>query len=389
MKRLNFAIAALVALVVFRPASAQDDERYPDDAPPPELVVVVERAVNLHPGPSTARNPLQTLSPGRTLTLVSPADWDGFYHVLTESGAQAWVWAKNVRVEVAPEIAPEFANDRREGLEKNKPATPKSVETLTAPASAATNVAAATAAPAPCRPFDQCTDDGCYWMKPEEKHALVNRIKRRPPQTRSARLLAFADFTVLQRLADRTYGKQHVELDLAQRQRLRRMPVSSGNVDEGDLVIVTGFVVGDSRANTGETVNCLHTTSDLNDYHISIAPLFEGEPKNVENEFRGIVVEMIPQDPRRLSRAWDISKVREARDKKRRVLVAGALFYDNIHVVRPSKDLPGLSNQPRRFSLWELHPVTGFYVCMRADGNCDPRRLAQWAPLERLRPGSL
>jgi hypothetical protein len=36
--------------------------------------------------------------------------------------------------------------------------------------------------------------------------------------------------------------------------------------------------------------------------------------------------------------------------------------------------------QPKRFSLWEIHPITAFYVCPAGDG-CDPAQLGQWQTL--------
>jgi hypothetical protein len=65
------------------------------------------------------------------------------------------------------------------------------------------------------------------------------------------------------------------------------------------------------------------------------------------------------------------------------VLVEGALFYDNEHEVRVA-DERRLRNQPRRMSLWEIHPVTDFFVCGRADKNCAPRLSGDWVKLEDL-----
>jgi len=62
-----------------------------------------------------------------------------------------------------------------------------------------------------------------------------------------------------------------------------------------------------------------------------------------------------------------------ARDQLQ-VLVRGQLMYDNKHVV--NKDPQHDNGQPKRFSLWEVHPVTEFYVCRRT--SCASDNLTQW-----------
>ena len=65
------------------------------------------------------------------------------------------------------------------------------------------------------------------------------------------------------------------------------------------------------------------------------------------------------------------------------VLVRGQLFYDNKHLVNSDPD-DVKPRQPKRFSLWEIHPVTEFHVCVTVDNDCDPKDLAQWEPLENM-----
>jgi hypothetical protein len=56
----------------------------------------------------------------------------------------------------------------------------------------------------------------------------------------------------------------------------------------------------------------------------------------------------------------------------------GGLTYDNEHLVNGDAQHPK-SGQPKRISLWEIHPITAFYVC--GTGTCDPARTEQWVPL--------
>lgn len=56
----------------------------------------------------------------------------------------------------------------------------------------------------------------------------------------------------------------------------------------------------------------------------------------------------------------------------------GSLTYDNEHFVNDNPASPK-SGQPKRFALWEIHPITAFYVCPAGDG-CDPNA-GQWVTL--------
>lgn len=44
------------------------------------------------------------------------------------------------------------------------------------------------------------------------------------------------------------------------------------------------------------------------------------------------------------------------------------------------------AGQPKRFSLWEVHPVTEVHVCMTANKQCDPKKVKapQWKRLEGI-----
>jgi hypothetical protein len=75
---------------------------------------------------------------------------------------------------------------------------------------------------------------------------------------------------------------------------------------------------------------------------------FESEDAS---EFEGIVVEMIPQSRRA---KWTSANVRKLRGKL--LLIEGGLFYDNLHFVNGDAANP-VPRQPKRFSLWEIHPV--------------------------------
>jgi hypothetical protein len=218
--------------------------------------------------------------------------------------------------------------------------------------------------------LDKCTVSGC--PDAASSHGLFNIAKHGPP-TGKARVATFALFSALQNAASDAVG-EGADLSAEDRQTIRHLDVSGSKLGEGQLVRVAGFIVGGPHANTGESVNCSLKGPANNDFHISLAP------HAGDDETSGIVVEMIPQD--RLD-TWTLDTLRKVMKAKKRVLVEGQLLYDNVHRVNKNpKRL--ISGQPKRFSLWEVHPVTELYVCQKA--SCDPAMIQQWTKLADFAP---
>jgi hypothetical protein len=92
--------------------------------------------------------------------------------------------------------------------------------------------------------------------------------------------------------------------------------------------------------------------------------------------WQDVVVEMIPQLPR--PAGWDARTLRRVKSARQEVLVVGGLMYDNEHLVNGDPSHPN-GSQPRRMSLWEIHPITEVYVCTRA--ACDPENQDEWITL--------
>ena len=88
-------------------------------------------------------------------------------------------------------------------------------------------------------------------------------------------------------------------------------------------------------------------------------------------------MEMIPQNR---PPEWSLSNLTQVESNQQLVMVTGGLFYDNIHRVNGDPNDPQ-RGQPHRYSLWEVHPITQFVVCTKADNSCDPARPGDWAPL--------
>src|SRR5436305_100470 len=333
MRRLS-TLVSLAVLLAGGPVAlfAQDSDEFTT-----LRTGVVRHNVNLRRDPSTRRPPLALLPVSTELQLMEDTPKSGFYHVITRDGQQGWTLAKNVQLGPAP---PE--------------------------------VFAAEAAGSCVASFDLCTLDGCG--KAGSNQALVNQAKRRIPSETEATLLTFQDMQDLQKQANDAVG-QHVDLDADGRAKLADFTVTDGTVAEGSLVQLSGFISTGAKphANSGESVNCKFTQSADNDYHINLA----GKP--TDTELAGVVVEMVPwdRDP-----GWTLKKLLDVQTKKLRVLVQGGLFYDNLHFVNadPKHVLGG---QPKRFALWEIHPITGFFVCGKKDGSCDPANSDDnWTPLE-------
>jgi hypothetical protein len=222
----------------------------------------------------------------------------------------------------------------------------------------------------PCKAsLSSCPVTGC--AKGDSPQALENRTKKRVPDGSSTVPLTYNDLANLQLQAQRIVGQREIPDD---RSVLSNLRVIAGTVNEGTAVAVTGFIaVNDPgpHPNTGESVNCNLSAPDDNDFHINITN------SSSQQEYAGIVVEMIPQDR---SDQWSINKLQAIRKLQRRVLVTGALFYDSIHVVNADPKHP-IGGQPRRFSLWEVHPITVFFVCGKEDNSCDPHVKTNWVPL--------
>jgi len=219
----------------------------------------------------------------------------------------------------------------------------------------------------PCEQnLDSCPPQGCAHAGTTD--ALLNMLKRRFPPSDRVASLSFKDFATLQTHADRLVG-QNIPLVKLSRDRLKNLTVSGGAVSEGDLVEMAGFIVGAPHPNRGgESVNCRLRGLENNDIHITLAR------ERGEAEYRGIVAAMIPQGR---PPTWTVERLREIQQENRMLLVRGQLLYDNKHIVNadPQFLLPG---QPKRFTLWEVHPVTQIYVCRMEDHACNPEASAEW-----------
>lgn len=230
-----------------------------------------------------------------------------------------------------------------------------------------------------CEPtLDACPTRGC--AKADTPSALSNILKHNLAPTGYVIALTFSDFAKLQAEVETLFNGHYSTLDAPDRVRLGHLKLNGESVGEGDLVEIVGYIAvlpGKSAPHpnsSGESVNCRLQGSKNNDFHINVTPVPNG------SEFQGIVVEMIPQQR---NEKWTTGRLRAIQKASLMVRVSGQLFFDNHHKVN-SDPAHNLRNQPKRMSLWEVHPITAFDVCTDSKCTIDG---AGWEPLAEWKEG--
>lgn len=216
----------------------------------------------------------------------------------------------------------------------------------------------------PCKfPFDsikstglavdaKCTLDGNGGddtAKVLENHAKNNFCATGEPVP-----ITYDDLKNLQAFADANGLKRGLKTS---RDSLINIFDSAGGdkIGEGTLVQFVTFLLGAHHSNVGkgkgENVNCKMTERDDNDIHIELTmerSVEEPDPCD------SVTAEMSPHfRPEEWNRLVELDKF------DRPVRVTGPLFYDNSHA--PCHD--GVRPNPKRVSVWEIHPVYQFEIC--------------------------
>lgn len=308
--------------------------------------------LKLRKAPSLRAIQTATLKAHSKVTILDPKPTNGFYHVRASKNREGWVWAKGVKLSAGGSSSRALVrHPQSRELEPHR-------------------LVISAAAAAACAPdLASCPVTGCA-SPPDGPHGIANQLKRTVPSSTTAGMLTFDDFASLQQQADNSVGEDK-ELTAGDRAQLKGLTVTSGQVSEGDLVSLLGYLVATPHPSAGESVNCNLSGEPNNDYHIP----FSNDPNNTD--FQGIVVEMIPQNR---PDAWNLGNLTHVETNQQLAMVTGGLFYDNLHKVNGDPNNPQ-SGQPHRFSLWEIHPITQFVVCTKTDNSCDPAQAADWAPL--------
>ena len=129
---------------------------------------------------------------------------------------------------------------------------------------------------------------------------------------------------------------------------------------EGKLVVLQGFVHS-ARQEGAESVNCgvaVPNEPDYHDIHISLV-----QSADERDECNAIVAEM---SPHHRPPEWIAPNLNELAQARLPVRVTGQLFFDSSH--EPCANKERVRFNPKRSSLWEIHPIYKFEVCTL---NCD------------------
>lgn len=138
---------------------------------------------------------------------------------------------------------------------------------------------------------------------------------------------------------------------------------------EGKLVSLQGYVLF-ARSEGPESVNCgtsVPNTAPFHDVHIEIV-----DSSAVTDECAGVVAEMIPHHR---PDTWTAGAIQAVARAKQPVRVTGQLFFDSSHF--PCQGGQGVRENPKRISLWEIHPIYTFETC---PGSCNSS--SGWVPLD-------
>lgn len=307
----------------------------------PQPIATVKSNGNLRPTPSTAQPAIRLLTPPEVLTVLSTTQVNGYYHVRTSMGEEGWIYRNSVQLSGAPPA----------------PAPTCGPGTAIVPHAACPAVGTHKHN-GQLVPFAADSDAG-----------LRNLSKRHVPDPMcTPKPFTLDDARSMQNFVDNTFGDARtIKTKFEPTRNLKNIATFGGPMSEGDSVRLVAYVIK-ARDEGSESVNC--AGDDGVDIHISIGP----KTPNV-SEYDGIVAEMIPQLPRPVG--WNTATLNRLAGKQ--VMLIGSLSYDNEHFVNDEPAHPK-GTQPKRFSLWEIHPITEFFVCPAGDG-CDPAQLTQWQPL--------
>ncbi len=143
---------------------------------------------------------------------------------------------------------------------------------------------------------------------------------------------------------------------------------------EGKYVSYIAFVKDAhySDVAAGEAVNCNIPGNDSNDIHIVLMP-----STTDTDECHSTTAEM---SPHYRPLGWTPDAIMKATAGGHPVRVQGHLFYDGSHTPCSGTSRPN----PKRASLWEIHPVYSFEVCSGTSIQECEASSTEWTPLEKV-----
>ena len=234
----------------------------------------------------------------------------------------------------------------------------------------------------PCQSsLASCPANGCAAQPSDD--ASFNQMKRGLSTATDPSTAVPVTIDALTRLQSVVDAQLHVarrDFTAATRAQLRNLTLNGQQLGEGTLVRLTGFIVRadndpqhhrGAHPNTGESVNCNLHAPDDNDFHIPIVA------NSGDKDCQSVTAEMIPQGR---PAQWNLGLLHDQiAIQSKRVMVVGPLFYDNAHAVDSNCDTASSGN-PKRVTLFEVHPVQAFFVC--PDGTCSDDNMAGWQQIQ-------
>jgi hypothetical protein len=243
--------------------------------------------------------------------------------------------------------------------------------------------------------LQRCHDkfpDGCSAAAPPHYDAYLDFLKDQDPgpTLASTKDLTATDFPGLESKLPKALGSANHATFASQ----------FANLGEGNIhtVIAYLYFAEDTSKGTAtvashsETANCRLPGANTFDYHLGLG--FDsalaasarsthpkpGAPAFTKLEKQSVVAEMTPytRHPK-----WTFARVNALQGQQ--VKVVGQLMVDNIHFNK-NDDCHFSPAQAKcwRSTVWEIHPVTQFYVC-KASGGCTASSPAgDWTNLDNL-----
>jgi hypothetical protein len=141
---------------------------------------------------------------------------------------------------------------------------------------------------------------------------------------------------------------------------------------EGTPVVLKAYVLI-ARQEGPESVNCGKNVPNQVPFHDIHISLVDSKEATKDDECSSVVAEM---SPHRRPDAWTHGNVEKVAQAKVLARVTGQLFFDSSHV--PCANGQPVGTNPKRTSLWELHPIYKFEVC-----TADCEGAGQWVPLDQ------
>jgi hypothetical protein len=230
----------------------------------------------------------------------------------------------------------------------------------------------------------KCGDSGC--AAADTPNGMQNLAKNNFCATNAAVTVTPADLKQLQADAKTkgvTFGgESQVPTD---RSVLQGFDIGGKTVGEGTLVHMAAFIIETHPADvtSGESVNCKQKGALLNDVHMALGLKYGA------NECSSVTAEISPHfRPKAWSPVFKVAAKgagKAAPVTKFPLRITGQLFFDASHV--PCKGLTAVGSNPKRQSLWEIHPIYAIDVCSKTTlAACSADDDSVWTPLDQWKP---